>query len=57
MSHLATFLGGCLIGVLGGSILGVLIAPHRGEITRRKLKRRIGEMRDQIEETVDDLSR
>jgi hypothetical protein len=31
------------------------MAPHRGDITRRKLARRAGEKRDQVVEKVEDL--
>ena len=49
------FLLGCLAGVVCGAALGILMAPHRGDITRRKLVRRAGETRDQVVEKVEDL--
>ena len=52
---LVGFLLGCLAGVILGAVLGVLTAPHRGDITRRKLARRAGETRDQVVEKVEDL--
>jgi gas vesicle protein len=39
--------------VIGG-VLGVLMAPHRGDITRRKIVRRAGETKDQVSEVVED---
>ena len=44
------FLAGCLAGMVIGVALGVLIAPHRGDITRRKIIRKAGETRDQVED-------
>jgi gas vesicle protein len=52
---LTGFLAGCLAGIVLGAALGVLMAPHRGDITRRKLARRAGETRDQVVEKVEDL--
>ena len=37
------FLAGCVAGLFLGAALGVLMAPHRGDITRRKIVRRAGE--------------
>jgi gas vesicle protein len=54
-SSLIGFLVGCLAGISFGVALGVLMAPHRGDITRRKLARRAGETRDQVVEKVEDL--
>ncbi|MDP6984183.1 MAG: YtxH domain-containing protein [Candidatus Latescibacteria bacterium] len=49
------FLLGCLAGIVMGAALGILMAPHRGDITRRKLVRTAGEKRDQVVERVEDL--
>ena len=53
------FLIGCLVGCLAGLVigwaLGVLLAPHRGDITRRKVARKAGQTRDQVVEKVEDL--
>jgi gas vesicle protein len=54
-SSLIGFLAGILAGIVCGAALGVLMAPHRGDITRRKLARRAGETRDQVVEKVEDL--
>ncbi|MBM3277922.1 MAG: YtxH domain-containing protein [Candidatus Handelsmanbacteria bacterium] len=50
-----SFLAGCLAGLAIGGALGLLLAPHRGDITRRKLSRRAGETRDQAIQAVEEL--
>lgn len=54
-SRVAGFLVGCLAGMVVGAAVGVLMAPHRGDITRRKLARRAGETKEQVVERVEDL--
>ncbi|MEW6752469.1 MAG: YtxH domain-containing protein [Candidatus Latescibacterota bacterium] len=54
-TQIACLLAGWLAGLAMGALLGVLLAPHRGDITRRRLVRRAGEARDQVREVVDDL--
>ena len=54
-TSLTGFLLGCLAGIVMGAALGILMAPHRGDITRRKLVRTAGEKRDQVVERVEDL--
>jgi len=49
------FLLGFLSGLFLGSALGVLLAPHRGDITRRKIQRKVADARDQADEMVEDL--
>ncbi len=49
-----SFLVGCIAGLVVGGALGVLLAPHRGEITRRKIVRHAGEAKDQVIEVVED---
>ena len=51
-----SFALGLLTGLVAGGVLGVLLAPHRGDITRRKICRKVDEARDQVEEAVDDLT-
>lgn len=50
-----SFLAGCLAGLAIGGALGLLLAPHRGDITRRKLTRLAGETRDQVVEAVEEM--
>jgi gas vesicle protein len=54
-AQVGSFLMGCLTGLVIGCALGVLLAPHRGEVTRRKLRRRVEEARDQVSEKMEDL--
>ena len=53
-SQLGSFVSGCLVGMLLGGVVGLLLAPHRGDITRRKIVRKAGETRDQVVEAVED---
>ena len=50
-----SFLEGLLTGLVVGSALGVLFAPHRGDITRRKIRRKVEDTRDRVSEEVEDL--
>ena len=54
-SQLVGFLAGCVAGLAIGGALGLLMAPHRGDITRRKIVRRAGQTKDQVVEKVEDL--
>ena len=55
--HPASFALGCLTGLLFGTVLGIMVAPHRGDVTRRKLKRGAEETRDRVVEKVEELKR
>ena len=48
-----TFLRGLVVGVILGGFLGVILAPHRGDITRRKVVRKAGDAKDQVVEAVE----
>jgi len=47
---------GLVSGLLLGTALGMLFAPHRGDVTRRKLQRRAAELRDQVGEAADSVA-
>ena len=50
-----SFLEGVLIGLVTGSVLGVLFAPRRGDITRRKIRRKVEDTRDRVSEEVENF--
>ncbi len=52
-SRFGTFLTGCFAGIIVGGLLGVLLAPHRGDITRRKVARGAGATKDRVVATKD----
>jgi gas vesicle protein len=50
-----SFWAGLGIGVFLGAVLGLLSAPHRGDVTRRKIVRQADATRDQVVEAVEDF--
>ena len=52
-SQVVGFLSGCVAGLVIGGAIGLLMAPHRGDITRRKIARRAEETKDQVVEKVE----
>ncbi|MEE3259012.1 MAG: YtxH domain-containing protein [Candidatus Latescibacterota bacterium] len=54
-SGAGSFLTGFVAGALVGMAVGVLLAPHKGDVTRRKIVRQAGETRDEVIEAVEDL--
>ena len=54
-SGAGSFLSGLVAGALIGVVAGILLAPHRGEVTRRKIVRQAGDKRDEVIEAVEDL--
>jgi gas vesicle protein len=52
-----TFLGGLVLGAAIGVAAGMLFAPASGGTTRRKLRRRVADLRERAEEGLEDLGR
>lgn len=48
------FLAGLLLGVLGGAVAMLLLAPQSGEKTRAEIQKKSIELRNQTVETVED---
>ncbi len=47
---------GFVAGVAVGAAIGVLLAPHKGEDTRRLVARQAEETRDQVVKAVDGMT-
>ncbi len=47
--------GAFLLGIAVGAVVGFLFAPEAGDDTRRKLSKRLRNLRDIAEEKVDDV--
>ena len=52
-----SFLAGAVIGALAGLAIGMLYAPQSGERTRRKLRKRLDEFKEDASDRADELSR
>ena len=50
-----SFVTGFAIGAIVGVAVGMVMAPHKGDVTRRKIVRQAGEKRDEVMEAVEDL--
>jgi len=50
---------GFIVGVAFGTLLGVLTAPHKGTITRRKIVRAgtdiVDDVRDKLDDSIDEV--
>jgi gas vesicle protein len=59
MDSLTKVVFGFIIGVSVGTLLGVLYAPHKGDVTRRKIVRAgtdlTDDLKDKFSDSVDDL--
>jgi gas vesicle protein len=43
------------VGAAAGAILGLLFAPHKGEVTRKKIAERGQDIKEDFKEKVNDL--
>lgn len=49
-----SFIAGMVLGGLMGAGIALLVAPERGAVTRRRLKKLVGQMRHDAKERVAD---
>jgi len=55
MSERGSGFGSFLLGIAVGAVVGFLFAPEAGDDTRRKLSKRLRNLRDVAEEKVDEV--
>ena len=55
MSDRGSGFGSFLLGIAVGAVVGFLFAPEAGDDTRRKLGKRLRNLRDAAEEKVDEV--
>lgn len=46
---------GTLAGLAAGAVLGILYAPHKGSVTRKKITRKSNEYAEDIKEKMDEM--
>jgi gas vesicle protein len=44
-----------LVGATAGALAGILLAPHKGSVTRKKISRTSGAFADEVKEKFDEL--
>lgn len=54
-SSTGSFLIGLLSGAAIGATLGILFAPDKGEVTRKKISNKANELKDDLEHKFNDL--
>lgn len=50
----AAFVGGLVVGALVGAGVALLLAPESGEATRRRVRRKLEDVRDGAREQIED---
>ena len=51
------FVSGLILGALIGAGIALLVAPEKGAVTRKRLKRKLRQLTDDAEEGMEDWSR
>lgn len=54
-SGVVGFIGGLLLGAVIGAGIALLVAPERGAVTRRRLRQRVEDLREEARDQLDDL--
>lgn len=49
------FFAGMLVGAFVGASIALMLAPERGEVTRRRIRERINDLGDDARERFDDM--
>lgn len=52
-----SFIAGVLLGALAGVAIGILYAPASGQSTRRRLRRKLDNLREEATDRFDDIGR
>jgi gas vesicle protein len=55
MKSTSSFLIGLLSGAAIGAAIGILYAPDKGDVTRKKLARKAEDMKDEFDEKLDEM--
>lgn len=55
-SGLLGFAAGLLVGLIVGAGVAILAAPERGDVVRRRIRRRVQDLGDDARHRIDDLT-